>query len=690
MGTRQDCDTPNTGGCVSGYEYNTLSKKCDADTSCAAGLFSMFTLGTGTCYGSACTTCQNCPAGFYRDSCQGKSPGVCVACPFNTFTADSNSLSECNMCSTCPAGEFADSWSSTRDTSCRACPQNSTSVPGMNTGAVQSVCLCESNFYWNYDHCALCADPLCDRCDAKACLKCAGQAKLHYDVALGKKVCNEECPEGTTVEKIGDEGFSCKACTPCSPGEERVMANDPTSTPYCTVPCAQCSGGKYKRSAGIWSTTCISCQNATDGYFVSESCSATSDATVRKCSPCADGMVRSGCAEFSEGVCVDCPTGRFKEGLGSWNTTCEDCSSCAPNQYVAGAPCSAYHNLRVAQCTDCSVCPTHFYASTACSLATNTICTQCASCPAGEFRVGCEGASPGLCLSCDSSSFKSSAGVASTVCTTCSPCEVGSAASGGGEYESNGCTRTQDTQCSECPNKAYISASSLQFRPNAISFEECVCKDQYFMDRSGGASEAVAVCSMCPTHCRLCNSPPGECERCVAPMLLRDGECSPALTESEGCGVGYWQEDPFTPVCYACSVCAEVEPIGYRNKITSCREYNNTLCSEPDFTFTMPTFPPVPFHQTPTFQILSLLGVGIAFFILFTVVLCCITFFMYRSRMKVRDPRSFFHFFTPQLTTSLARTPFPPPLYLSLPHSHALSHRRATILTLVSNFPCKT
>ena len=70
------------------------------------------------------------------------------------------------------------------------------------------------------------------------------------------------------------------------------------------------------------------------------------------------------------------------------------CNMCPSGKYSLSAASS---------CTDCSTtCPSGQYISAACTRSADRVCSDCPSCPTGQFRTGCSGTSAGSCVSCGS------------------------------------------------------------------------------------------------------------------------------------------------------------------------------------------------------------------------------------------------------------------------------------------------
>ena len=83
--------------------------------------------------------------------------------------------------------------------------------------------------------------------------------------------------------------------------------------------CQQCAKGRFGATEGL--ATCTDC--ATGRYQLhrgKSSCDA--------CQVCGEGKFRSGCSDESNGICANCPGGKFKDSKGEnhWDTVCGACA----------------------------------------------------------------------------------------------------------------------------------------------------------------------------------------------------------------------------------------------------------------------------------------------------------------------------------------------------------------------------
>ena len=124
-----------------------------------------------------------------------------------------------------------------------------------------------------------------------------------------------------------------------------------TSSPNGYTPCTACLPGEFQVNVG------------------QTSCNA--------CAPCDLGQERRGCGGAHEGSCEDCTAGNYNAVPGGM------CEQCLEGQY----------NARIGS-TTCDDCEADTYQDEK----GHTYCKPCSACPqVDETRVGCGGASPGVC-----------------------------------------------------------------------------------------------------------------------------------------------------------------------------------------------------------------------------------------------------------------------------------------------------
>ena len=79
-----------------------------------------------------------------------------------------------------------------------------------------------------------------------------------------------------------------------------------------------------------------------------------------------------------------------------------------------------------------------------CPVGNSCNCPDCATCPAGEYRIACGGRSAGLCVGCAPDTYKEGKGYWHSTCTACSECPT----SGDGSRASLvGCSATSKGEC---------------------------------------------------------------------------------------------------------------------------------------------------------------------------------------------------------------------------------------------------
>jgi TNFR/NGFR cysteine-rich region len=234
-----------------------------------------------------------------------------------------------------------------------------------------------------------------------------------------------------------------------------------------------CSVGTYSSSGA---PPCAACGTCTSGYYISSSCTATTN-TV--CSACGG----------------DCSAGTYSP---AFCAACIPCATCGAGQYV-GSPCTATSNTG---CVACGSCTSGHYISSPCTGGTNTVCSACGACSAGTYSATpCTGttttdAGCSPCATCGAGQYVGSpcTATSNTACRACSVC-------GPGHYVSSPCTGTSDAVCALCPAMYHCQGTSQTACPppsvspaGSSSFLNCSCP----VGTAGRVTDAgTALCSPC-------------------------------------------------------------------------------------------------------------------------------------------------------------------------------------------------
>ena len=158
----------------------------------------------------------------------------------------------------------------------------------------------------------------------------------------------------------------------------------------------QCSPGQYAREGGSSCILCMDGHYCLGGeFFLSKCANADSPAgsSSRAACICTTGFGGGG------GMCMDCSrkacaSGNYTAGCGGLSSgTCQVCSPCSAGFFREGC-------LRNQEGV-CKDCPVNTFALDS---AFRTGCKSCDSvCPAGQYAVGCGGATQGTCVACPTS-----------------------------------------------------------------------------------------------------------------------------------------------------------------------------------------------------------------------------------------------------------------------------------------------
>ena len=320
--------------CLAGFGgENSKCMQCSRNL-CAAG---KFTAGCSGNSAGSCEGCLACDAGFYREICMRDVPGVCSACPPDTYALGTGPRVVCSACdAACGEGTFAIGCGGASQGSCQACGDCPVGQYRAGCG-VASPGTCVS--------CAVCE---------------AGQYTAGCSGRSGPGAC-ESCLERTYALDAGVRTGACLPCLECS-GVRSVLNACSTTTGPGT--CNQCPDGLYS-SGG----RCVSCcpKLLNRKYETADECLDMAKVDVEGQGPdalfsgrstltdrtivdgCVSGVVSysaawteaNGTAEAGRSLnftctCTpaSCPLGQFPTGDGT-------CSSCCPEGYKTQDSCES-------------------------------------------------------------------------------------------------------------------------------------------------------------------------------------------------------------------------------------------------------------------------------------------------------------------------------------------------------------
>ena len=352
-GSYQECSTSNgeticqaTGSGQNLKSYDFLSLECgwqghlDAQIQkygcggdspgfcgCPAGHFMQITHSTN----KQCTNAHgiyNSPNADCSIQCVQCAPGyvgnalgygdTCTQC-----VAGQQPSSDQSICEECQAGFF-----STDGYLCETCNYGPTDVIKQSNPDPDN---------WNY---TATGGTACDRCNSG----------YYYDQNTNPQRCIA-CPSGTWKAYNPFENDAiCQGCTGCAAGEY-VEACDPTD------------GGNL---------VCATCDCATGTYCVVDD---LRQHTCQECNSCPAGQENQGCGEFDAGICIACPTGKYKISEGT--SPCSNCELC-PAMQQRTLDCGGD------SAGECVSCIHGQY-----SQGNDDVCEACSACGAGTFDPCC-------------------------------------------------------------------------------------------------------------------------------------------------------------------------------------------------------------------------------------------------------------------------------------------------------------
>jgi hypothetical protein len=362
-------------------------------TSCDNCLLGTNTNAKGQC---GCANCATCAGGSERQGCGNgatygnDADGTCVACEKGFFKLSTHNWD--TLCVECPNGKYADDfWSTTCDT----CPT------GKYARFAHTTCFhCPVGKYQDSEEMSECSD--CDVGQAQgieaqdACDECVA-GKYQPDFAQHECLA---CPEGKYQPDAGSD-----SCTLC---EVAKFSEDVGVPPALHTTCNACPVGKHQMYTGR--AVCTDCRKCPGGKYLT-------------------GCGNSYPNNVNAGTCENCLVGKFKTGLGEWDTLCTDCDmgdyAVAPGtDTCTECPMGKYSRSGH---TVCFICPRGKFATGN----SNAICSNCASgqhatgtetencdgCPAGRFQA-LEGKY--FCFGCPEGKFQANPGQDN--CGDCAHC----------------------------------------------------------------------------------------------------------------------------------------------------------------------------------------------------------------------------------------------------------------------------
>lgn len=512
------------------------------------------------------TSCQKCPAGYYKPDVASVGITSCLVCTAGTF-----SLEASGTCTACASGFYSTAQSS----SCLQCSTNSVSEAG------SAECLCMAGYFSPTPDAG--SDLVCYECEAGKYKSNIGSTmEMTYEQQIPCFLCEAGtyslkassscslCPIGTYAS-----GSRATVCTDCDAGKTTLSmgGDDMSACTSCNAGygfvegsgCQQCTAGTY--STNVYngcSTDSVQCLSFSiipcchhQMYICLQCLAGENSLPGSSTCTCDVGYSWTLMANGAYG-CIACEVGKFKGTIGTVAcetcvsgtfsslaaTTCQTCAASFPNNIAHSWYTSSGSSTQddcVAICglgfgndnngQECLECPPNTFSATIdmnpCeSCAENQISTAGAHecvCPTGQLGIdlGCRcnsghyvlKQSSGItCQSCGADTFIAEDAHEKEACDLCSELASTNGLSGQNscDYCANNLMKDPFDNICKCP-PGYTIDTNI---PNSCS----LCPDNY-MKNTYGAS----LCTQCNSPF-LANVLRTECV-CVDDYELIDGLC---------------------------------------------------------------------------------------------------------------------------------------------------------------------
>jgi formylglycine-generating enzyme required for sulfatase activity len=318
--------------------------------------------------------CAACEPGNY---CAGGTAPA-LPCAAGTWDDDASPATACVSKTTCLAGTFATEGTATTDRTCAPCPAGTWDKDADPTTACVNKTACTAGQYISAAGTAT-ADRTCTNC-------AAGTYDNDSDPTT---VCATKptCPAGQYVSSEGTTTTN-RVCTNCAAGSYSATTNVTTCTACGTgsysaagsSTCTTCVAGTYDNDASS-ATVCVSKTTCNAGQAVASEGTTT---TNRTCTNCTAGTYSSTSNALS---CTNCVAGTY-----SSTSNATSCTSCAAGNYNSTSNATG--------CTPCAAAcsaAAATYETTACTAATNRVCSTFPSCQG--LGVTCGATNENCCVS---------------------------------------------------------------------------------------------------------------------------------------------------------------------------------------------------------------------------------------------------------------------------------------------------
>ena len=222
----------------------------------------------------------------------------------------------------------------------------------------------------------------------------------------------------------------------------------------------------HKNDTDITNATICYCAN---GVAANGTACTTNGTNI--CSSCSGGYYKTTNDTCTQNVC-SCTNGTIATGTNCTTNGTNICSSCSSGYYKTGDTC-----------TGCTTCGTGFTETTACSSASNRVCTQnVCSCANGDAATGtaCTTNGTNICSSCSGGYHKTGNTCNQNVCS----CANGDAATG------TACTTTGTNICSSCSGGYHKTG-------NTCTQNVCSCANGDAATGANCTATGTNICSSC-------------------------------------------------------------------------------------------------------------------------------------------------------------------------------------------------
>ena len=410
--------------------------------------------------------CDYCPDGHYKPD---YGPHACTACPSGTDTQpcynatdNCDAFADClcaagfflnasNVCEKCRVGFAKISINNVE--SCTACPSNENSWDATGQTPITGVpaCTCDPGFSRVDGSCAPCLPGTSKAIGGdQACTACPSGRYQDEHQATECKTCQDNSASTEGLHRCTcDAGFQNHngtsyhpdgtQCQACVNGSTFKTTNGDERCSTCTLLC-----DAYTRFQAV----CVS-----DRDLQCQGCQANSNIPFRNL---AEYCLCNAGFEFDTNGCVQCDIGKAKASNSNNSIFCESC--------ISG---STYADTRAFEV--CASCNTHCgdftdqeYVSAECTVESNTQCSDCRNCLAGQYELtGC-----GLVSANDRDN---------TVCTDC----------------------PANSYCLGDTARDYISCGDNAVSPpRSDEIGDCICGDGYY-DSINSGLDSLPACEEC-------------------------------------------------------------------------------------------------------------------------------------------------------------------------------------------------